>query len=524
MKKKCEKNRAKTLKSFLRDDRGQVIPWVCLMLICILGVVAMVTDIGHAMICYRELQAGTNAAALAGGQELPNSDYVTVAEKYSSTSGDYNANSNLQSVNTTVTGECLTTVKNWGIPCSSPANDNAVQVTQTASVPTYFAKVLGISSIPLSVTATAAERGSVAVPYNIAILVDTTQSMNDTDSDSQCSTTRIKCALSGVQTLLEGMSACSYSLSSCGSVTSGSSGAGNVSNAIDHVALFTFPNATQSTISDDYGCNGSNPSPQGYTFPTAGASSYAPGSSTATYEVVGFSSDFKTSGSTSSLSTSSDIVKSVGGKSGCDSMSAEGGEGTYYAGAIYAAQAALEAEQTDYPSAGNVMILISDGDASDSESDGMSGSSSTGAYGSYVDECNQAVAAAKLATSEGTRVYTVAYGAESSGCTSSGSGGGGGGGGRGGNGGNGGNGGGSSGETAAMTVNGWTYMSNITPCETMENIASSSSYFYSDYTQSGSGGDSSCVGSADSTSNLSQIFTDIANSLTTSRLIPNITS
>lgn len=497
-----KENCGKTPGGFLRDDRGQVIPWVCVMMVGLLGVVALVTDIGHAMVCYRELQAGTNAAALAGGQELPNSDYAALAKQYSSSSGDYNADGNLQSVVTNVTGECLTLVKNWGIPCSAPANDNAVQVTQTASVPTFFAKVLGLKSIPLSVTSTAAERGSVAVPYNVAIIVDTTQSMNDTDSDSQCSGTRIKCALSGVQTLLEGMSACSYSLTSCGSVASGTSGAGNVTNAIDHVALFTFPNATQSTISDDYGCSGRNPTSEAYTFPTAGSSTYTPGSSTATYQVVGFSSDFKTSGATSSLSTSSNIVKSVGGKSGCDSMAAPGGEGTYYAGAIYAAQGSLLAEQALYPNAGNVMILISDGDANDDSTGMPSGISSSGAYPSDVDECNQAVAAAKLAASEGTRIYTVAYGAESSGCTGS----------------------SNKGETAALTVNGWSYKANITPCETMENIASSSSYFYSDYSQSGSGIDSSCVGSADSTSNLNQIFTDIANSLTTSRLIPNGTT
>lgn len=496
-----QENYGKTLKGLLHDDRGQVIPWVCLLMICLLGVTALVTDIGHAMVCYRVLQAGTNAAALAGGQELPNSDYATLAKNYSTTAGEYNANGNLQNVVTNVNGSCLTTVKNWGIPCSAPANYNAVQVTQTASVPTFFARVLGIQSIPLSVTATAAARGSVAVPYNIAVIVDTTASMNDTDSNSQCSTTRIKCALAGVQTLLENMSACSYSLTSCGAVTSGSNGSGNISNAIDHVALFTFPNATQSTVADDYGCSSQSPTIQPYTFPTAGASSYTPGSSTATYQVVGFSSDFKTSGATSSLSSSSNVVKAVGGKSGCSPMAAPGGEGTYYAGAIYAAQASLLAEQSLYPSAGNVIILVSDGDAND-DSTGMSGTTSTsGAYPSDVDECNQAVAAAKLAASEGTKVYTVAYGAESSGCNGSGK-----------------------GETSALTVNGWTYMANITPCQTMENIASSSAYFYSDYAQSGSGTDTGCVGSADSTSNLNQIFTDIANSLTTSRLIPNSTT
>jgi hypothetical protein len=474
--------RNKTLANLLKDDRGQVLPWVTVMLVCLIGVTALVVDLGHVMICFRELQAGTNAAALAGAQELPASDYSTVAQQYSSASGQYNAVAgNLPIVGTTITGVCLTTVKSWGIPCSAPADDNAVIVTQTATVPTYFARVLGINSVNLSATATAASRGSLATPYNVAIIVDTTESMNSTDSDSQCNSSRLACALSGVQTLLANMAPCPYSLTSCGSVTSGSNGAGNVSNGIDHVSLFTFPNATQSTMPDDYDCTGSNPTIQSYTFPTAGASSYAPSSSTATYQVVNFSSDFKTSAGTSSLSGTSNLVKSVGGKSNCTGMAAPGGEGTYYAGVIYAAQAALEAEQAIYPSAGNVMILISDGDASE-QAKGMTGASATsGVYPSYVKECQQAVTAAQAAAAAGTRIYTVAYGAESSGCTGE----------------------------------------SLTPCETMKGIASSTSYFYSDYQQSGSGDDTSCIGTADSTTNLNQIFTDIAGDLTTARLIPN---
>lgn len=489
----------RTFASLLKDDSGQILPWVTVMLVALMGVTAIVVDLGHAMICENELQAGTNAAALAGAQALPDGDYNTIATSYSSKTGEYNANAgNLPGVATTVTGKCLSTVEGWGIPCSSPANVNAVLVNQTVSIPTYFAQVLGISTINLSASAMAAERGSLATPYNVAIIVDTTQSMNDTDTDSQCNSTRIACSLAGIQTLLENMAPCSYTLSSCGSVTSGTGGAGNVANGVDHVSLFTFPNATQTTMPDDYGCDGTDPTIEAYTFPTAGASSYAPGSSTATYEVVNFSSDFKTSAGTSSLSSSSNIVKSVGGKSGCTAMGAPGGEGTYYAGVIYAAQASLVAEQVTYPGASNVIIMISDGDAND-DSKGMSGTSSTtGAYPSDVDECNQAVAAAHAAATAGTRIYAVAYGSESSGCTND----------------------SGQGETAAMTVSGWTYLANITPCQTMENIASSAAYFYSDYTQSGSGTDTTCVGSATSTTNLNQIFTDIAGTLTTSRLVP----
>ena len=55
----------------------------------------------------------------------------------------------------------------------------------------------------------------------------------------------------------------------------------------------------------------------------------------------------------------------------------------------------------------------------------------------------------------------------------------------------------------------------------MKDMASSAAYFYSDYSQSGSGVDSSCAGTAAPTTNINQIFTLINASLTTSRLVPN---
>ena len=45
----------------------------------------------------------------------------------------------------TVSAYCSTTVKGWGIECLTPSNDNAVVVTQTSSIPTTFARVIGIN-------------------------------------------------------------------------------------------------------------------------------------------------------------------------------------------------------------------------------------------------------------------------------------------------------------------------------------------------------------------------------------------
>ena len=93
--------------------------------------------------------------------------------------------------------------------------------------------------------------------------------------------------------------------------------------------------------------------------------------------------------------------------------------------------------------------------------------------------------AAQAAVKAGTRVVTVAYGAESSGCTY---------------------------DTSPA----------ITPCQTMEDMASDSQDFYSDYTAAG--GDSSCVSASQPTTSMNQIFTDIATSLSVPRLIPNNTN
>lgn len=484
-----------------REQRGQVLPWAAFMLISMLGMGALSIDFGRAYLAYSQLKASASAAALAGAQELPNSTASTMASQYSSGSSDLNDYAWMSAVSVTVTPKCFSALTSQGMSCVAPANANAIQVVESYNVPTYFARLFGITQIPVAAEATAAERGAASIPYNVAIIVDTTYSMNSTDSDSQCSSPRITCALAGVQTLLQNMAPCASSLTSCGSVTTSSSdGSGNVPNPVDVVALFAFPNITQATVADDYGCSGTNPAHGGdYQFPTTSDTSYNTGSAppgtlinpstdpaySTTYEIVGFSSDYKTQDNTSTLSSSSNLVKAVGGKSGCTAMAAPGGLGTYYAGVIYAAQAALDAEKTARSDTSqNVIVLISDGDATSSQSqmgNTASGASSGGSYPSWNDECAQAVTAAQYAASKGTRVYAVAYGAEASGCGND--------------------------------------SPSITPCQTMQGIASSSQYFYSDYTSTGS--DSSCVSASQPTTNLNQIFTDIANDFTAARLIPN---
>jgi hypothetical protein len=130
----------------------------------------------------------------------------------------------------------------------------------------------------------------------------------------------------------------------------------------------------------------------------------------------------------------------------------------------------------------------------------------SGVYPDFFDECQQAIVAGQYATSHGTRVYTVAYGAEDTGC--------------------------GSGirpdyYTDVTLVNlpsspnvSFT-LATLSPCVTMENVASSLQYFYSDYLQSGSGVSSSCVDNAHSVTSLTGIFQSIASTFSSPRLIPN---
>ncbi len=486
----------------LREQNGQIIPWVALMGTILIGMAGVVLDLGRAYIGYRELQSAADAAALAGAQNLKSSNAATIAKNYSALAGSANAQGSF-TTSTMVTGypkfECLTTIKNMGVACIPPNGANAIQVIEQATIPTFFSEVFGVGQMTLSATSTAAVAGARATPMNIAIVLDTTASMGTVDSN--CGNTRLKCALNGVQVLLGGLSPCSPAAGTC-TVTNGVA-----AGALDQVSIFTFPNVTVGTVANDYNCSGSNPTIVPYELPTFNATTYAPsGNSTGTYEVTAFLSDYRSSDTAASLNTSSDLSMTLGAgkKNGnsCPGMSDPGGDGTYYAGAIYAAQAALtgqynaEGGASAYPIPQNIMIILSDGEANANASKMNSSSNSawntSGTYPSALDQCQQAVAAANYAKGQGTTVYSVAYGSESSGCTTD--------------------------STNMSPIN----QANITPCQVMSEMASGPTYFYSDYNQSGSS--STCESTGTSVTSLTDIFTAITNDLLLVRLIPNSTT
>ncbi len=509
-----------TLKRLMGDERGQVLPAAAVMLVAVLSSMALVTDVGRAVYSQRELQATTDAAALAGAAELRTATTVaqvtSEATLFSAMSGDKNTRSNLPSV-TMVAGypavKCLVTLQDEGMACVGDVPYNAVQVKQQAIIPMVFAGLIGHSTVTVTASATAASHGGSPTPYNIAMIMDTTLSTYIQDDD--CGSTELACQLNGMQVMLQALDPCARSITTC-QITNGVA-----SSPVDQVSLFTFPNVSSVTASIDYGCTSTVPSSYTwnatvnsyivlppanayggiatavpYTTPTAGATGYYPGSGTnGTYQILPFQSDYRTSSKTQTLNASSDLVKAAGGAPGCAGMAPsnyDGVFGTYYAGAIYAAQSALVEQQAAYPGTENAMILLSDGDATAPQTNFsetvITGATGSGTYPSYVGECGQAIIAANAATAAGTRVYAVAYGAEPTGCTS---------------------------DASAGAYAG------ISPCDTMADIASAPQYFYSDWKQSASG--STCVASQPVTS-LNGIFASIVAGLSTARLIPDSTT
>ena len=465
-------------------------------LVTLMLVVALVVDVGRVYYGYQQLLAQTRAAALAGGSVMSNEDesaseIQTTATSYSgAATTDANDTSNLlTNVKVTVTPVCLTSAAAAaeGVPsCKADySGDNALRVTETATIPTTFANVLGFPTWTISASALASAKGGFNGPYNVAIIIDSTESMTQTD-DGNCGKERIQCALEGVQTLLSTLSPCAAGLTSCPetetssfdvpSPASGTLNGTNVSsNPIDEVALFTFPGLAASgsaigNVKDDVQCPTTNPPITSYNeffnyenctaagapvaccsgkeaakctgkgTPLAGCAGKDPSGTTVAdntacssnpnppeYEIVPWSSDYRTSDTATSLVSGSDLVIAAGG--GCSTgLGAPGGEGTFYAGVIDTAQSALIAQQTVRQGLGvstkNVMILVSDGEANADVTEATPTTSGAGSEGMQetkpapltvylgTGQCAQAVARAQAAAAAGTTVYAVAYGAE----------------------------------------------------------------------------------------------------------------
>jgi Flp pilus assembly protein TadG len=411
------KSRLSNVIRALLDRNGQAIYYAVFGFIPLMGMAGLSIDVGHAYIIRAALQNGTNAAALAAaGSTFTGQTQQAAADAFASDSGEANIVPYVTST-PNVSAVCVNMAypAGSGLSCTTGSPANAVKVTQTASVPTYFLNVLNAwpfncsSCAALTVGATAyASNAGPAQPWNMAVIIDSTGSM--ANEDSSCGASQMQCAMEGLQLLFSGLNPCPAPMTSCTN-----------SQASLHVALFTFPELKISALPIATQCSGTATvnSYAPYTLPKPGLAAYHPDTDlqylegtttwTASYEVTygatntdanGFLSDYYVSNAaTGDMNPSSALVEAIGygingvngattSKVGClpvaiSSVNLNGftpnpatgspgstttvnttavGEGvTYYAPVIYAAQAALNAESILYPGAQNMMIILGDG-------------------------------------------------------------------------------------------------------------------------------------------------------------------
>lgn len=326
-----------------RED-GQTIVLAVIAMVALLALSAFAIDVGYAYYAHRSLQASADAAALAGAQKLPDAAAAAAtAREYGTSEAGKNKLTNIGDVTETITTKCLSS-----LPGCEPAN--AVVAEETAHVPTFFARVLGIDSLTIKAKATACSYCGVK-PLDIMLVVDRTGSMcmdhwgaNDpacTDMNNE------KTALKEFLNFLE--------------------------PARQRVGLAVFPPAT--SIAGR--CN--TPSDSNYN------------STSSPYVVVPLSNDYSLKAG--SLNTSSALVSTI------NCLKAAGN--TSYALAIEKAQAELNAHgRADVP---HVIVFFSDGAANI----GPTYFPSTSPY--RKQPCHQGVNSAAGVKAGGTIVYSIGY-------------------------------------------------------------------------------------------------------------------
>jgi len=287
------------MRARLQNEDGQVIFLVALAMVVMIGMCALVIDIGHAYLAQRRLQSSVDAAALAGADELPSVvNANTVAQQYGN--GGKNTPDGVDNVTMAVSTKCLV-----GVPGCTTAN--SVTVKETGSVNTMFGAIFGVPRLNVNASATACSPCGNK-PLDVMLILDRTGSMctKPDGSDDHPACTDMENARNGLKTFLALMDP-----------------------TLDHVGLAVLP-----------------PAPANGSICSAGSYNNAANP----YVVVPLSSDYSTGGT---LDPSSSLVSAI------NCMVASGT--TSYANAIEAAQAELVRDGR--PDTQRVIVLLSDGAA-----------------------------------------------------------------------------------------------------------------------------------------------------------------
>jgi len=126
--------------------RGQVMVLICVSLVAVVGMIAVVTDFSFMQHQKNMMQTAADSAAMAGAAELNYGDQVAAGRADAASNGYTN-------------GASSVTVAINNPPTSGPnaSNSGYVEAIVSKPEPTYFLRVLGVSTMTVSVRAVAYE-------------------------------------------------------------------------------------------------------------------------------------------------------------------------------------------------------------------------------------------------------------------------------------------------------------------------------------------------------------------------------
>jgi Flp pilus assembly protein TadG len=136
-----------------RSDRGQATVLTLVFLVVLLGMAALVLDLGSWFRADRATQSTADAAALAGAQALPEDPAKarTLAQQYATKNGGLGIG---------------------GVTISKTIVDNdTIKVSVNRSAPGFFSKIFGRKSVQVGSTAKAQSEGVTSVKYVAPITV-----------------------------------------------------------------------------------------------------------------------------------------------------------------------------------------------------------------------------------------------------------------------------------------------------------------------------------------------------------------
>ena len=163
-----------------KAEAGQAIASVALGLVVLTGIVGLAIDMGYLRYEKRRMQAAADSAAIAGASELqyPTGNPTMAAKNDSKVNGFEDGVNGV-----TVTPSNPPT----DAPFSSVANPtNYVEVKVHQNVPTYFMRIFGVNTTPLSASAVARLGSSTGCVYSLNLAAGLTLAGKSDGSQLRC--------------------------------------------------------------------------------------------------------------------------------------------------------------------------------------------------------------------------------------------------------------------------------------------------------------------------------------------------